>query len=117
MGPASAPGWVIESVAAPWRTVTLGQSISTGVPAGLLPPAGGVEDFPNPSHPPSLSVIDSSAAAGRASRSAHARSAARPVSEAATEPISVFIPKLGRPPSALFSRALGGHKAVTPCRR
>src|SRR5882762_3871955 len=50
MGPASTPGAAIESVAAPLRTSTPGQSISFGVfgPAfGLLSTAGGpkIQDF------------------------------------------------------------------------
>src|SRR6185295_991270 len=48
MGPASTPGAAIESVAAPLRTSTPGQSISFGVLAlGLLSTAGGpkIQDF------------------------------------------------------------------------
>src|ERR1043165_8792659 len=109
MGPASAPGSVIESVAAPCRTATLGQSSSAAGPAGLA--VEGVEDLPNPSQPPSLSVIDSSATAGRVSKSEQATSAARPVSEAARDPIRLSSPKLDVAPRGLFSWDLGGHKA------
>src|SRR5256885_733614 len=89
----------MESVAAPWRTATLGQSTSTAAPAGLLPLAGGVEDLPN-SHPPSLSVMESSAWAGDITRRAHARIVARPAEEAATEPITHSSPKPEQRPTS-----------------
>src|SRR4051794_40645948 len=89
----------MESVAAPWRTATLGQSTSTAGPAGLLLLAGGVEDLPN-SHPPSLSVMESSAWAGDITRRAHATSAARPAEERATEPITHSSPKPEQRPTS-----------------
>src|SRR5690242_4613150 len=96
MGPASAPGSVMDKVAAPWRTATLGQSTSAGGPAGLLPPGGGFDDFPNPNHPPSLSVIDSSATAGDIAERAHATSATRAARRA--DVITHSSPKLERAP-------------------
>src|SRR5947209_7219790 len=56
IGLASAPGCVIESVDAPWRTVTPGQSTSAAVFADSLL-SEDVEPLPN-SQPPSLSVMD-----------------------------------------------------------